>query len=262
MDEFIISLRVTAMCVFAYAAGSYSGNADTALSVFAYAAGFYFGNVCLAIEGGSNVDLEYLQEQPTARKGFALDSVFPGSVCEASDVLKSAPSGADVTFQHFGSCEFSLTGVSYCFDCDPMVVKCFYEISLESEAYIAGTTSATARARGPGPPFRLNYRVVLRNPCFACLRFGAVTSTCVGFASVRVIPWVWGTYPVHGGANELYFVVSDIRKQFLVGNLGAFCDIASSPLSSMASQACVRSARLCATSWAGAHHRHRVRLSC
>mmetsp|Transcript_146852 Transcript_146852/g.471504 ORF Transcript_146852/g.471504 Transcript_146852/m.471504 type:complete len:227 (+) Transcript_146852:269-949(+) len=152
--------------------------------------------------------------------------------------------------------------VSYYFDCDPMVVKFFYKNISKSEAYIAGTTTATAQARGPGPPFRLNYRVVLRNPCFACLRFGAVTSTCVGFASVRVIPWVWGTYPVHGGANELYFVVSDIRKQFLVGNLGAFCDIASSPLSSMASQACVRSARLCATSWAGAHHRHRVRLSC
>mmetsp|Transcript_146852 Transcript_146852/g.471506 ORF Transcript_146852/g.471506 Transcript_146852/m.471506 type:complete len:201 (+) Transcript_146852:163-765(+) len=83
MDEFIISLRVTAMCVFAYAAGSYSGNADTALSVFAYAAGFYFGNVCLAIEGGSNVDVEYPREQPIARKSFALDSIYPGGLCEA-----------------------------------------------------------------------------------------------------------------------------------------------------------------------------------
>jgi len=60
-----------------------------------------------------------------------------------------------------------------------------------------------------------------------------------------------GTYFVHDGANGFYITVSGIRKQLLVGNFGAFCDIASSPLSSMATRACVRSASLRATSWAG-----------
>jgi len=51
---------------------------EAATRVFSNAAGSYSANVALAVENGTNVDEEALQNQFVTRKGFALSSDRPG----------------------------------------------------------------------------------------------------------------------------------------------------------------------------------------
>jgi magnesium chelatase subunit H len=72
---------------------------DAATRVFSNAAGSYSANVGLAIENGGWEGEQQLQEQFTARKGFAFNADRPGQLDQASDIFKSALSRVDCTFQ-------------------------------------------------------------------------------------------------------------------------------------------------------------------
>merc|ERR1719253_1216692 len=213
-EELNISLRQAATRVFSNAAGSYSAN------------------VGLAVENGANVDEQQLQEQFTARKGFALNSDNPGELQESSGLFKSALSKVDVTFQNLDSSEISLTDVSHYFDSDPTkVVESLRKDGKKPTALIADTTTANAQVRSLSAQVRLDSRTKLLNPKFyeAALKGG--------YEGVREIPksmrypFGWSTTAgavdnfVYEDANETYISDESIRKQMLDKNPDALRDM-------------------------------------
>merc|ERR1712187_631305 len=148
-EEFNISLREASTRVFSNAAGSYSAN------------------VGLAIENGSNIDEQQLQEQFLTRKGFALSSDNPGELTEASDLFKAALGKVDITFQNLDSSEISVTDVSHYFDSDPTkVVEGVRKDGKKPTALIADTTTEKAQVRTLSAQVRLDSRTKLLNPKF------------------------------------------------------------------------------------------------
>merc|ERR1719253_960400 len=213
-EELNISLRQAATRVFSNAAGSYSAN------------------VGLAIENGSNVDEAQLQEQFTARKGFALNSDNPGEMAESSDLFKSALAKVDVTFQNLDSSEISLTDVSHYFDSDPTkVVESLRKDGKKPTALIADTTTANAQVRSLSAQVRLDSRTKLLNPKFY------EASLKGGYEGVREISkrmrytFGWSTTAgavdnfVYEDANETYINDEDIRKRMMKANPDALRDM-------------------------------------
>jgi len=132
---------------------------QAATRVFSNAAGSYSANVGIAIENGSNIDEEQLQEQFVTRKGFALSSDDPGALNEATDLFKSALGKVDMTFQNLDSSEISLTDVSHYFDNDPTkVVEGLRKDGKKVGSYIADTTTANAQVRSLSAQVRLDSR--------------------------------------------------------------------------------------------------------
>eukprot|EP00401_Gymnodinium_catenatum_P071441 CAMPEP_0117588018 /NCGR_PEP_ID=MMETSP0784-20121206/69627_1 /TAXON_ID=39447 /ORGANISM="" /LENGTH=1485 /DNA_ID=CAMNT_0005389349 /DNA_START=144 /DNA_END=4601 /DNA_ORIENTATION=+ len=205
---------------------------DAATRVFSNAAGSYSANVALAIENGTNVDEEALQEQFLTRKGFALSSDSPGELKEASGLFKSALSKVDLTFQNLDSSEISLTDVSHYFDNDPTkVVKSLRKDGKQPTAFIADTTTANAQVRSLSAQVRLDSRTKLLNPKFyeAALKGG--------YEGVREISkrmrytLGWSTTAgavdnfVYEDANETYITDADIRARMLEKNPDALRDM-------------------------------------
>ena len=213
-EELNISLRQAATRVFSNAAGSYSAN------------------VGLAIENGSNVDEAQLQEQFTARKGFALSSDNPGEMAESSDLFKSALAKVDVTFQNLDSSEISLTDGSHYFDSDPTkVVESLRKDGKKPTALIADTTTANAQVRSLSAQVRLDSRTKLLNPKFY------EASLKGGYEGVREISkrlrytYGWSATAgavdnfVYEDANDTYISDERIRKQMLEKNPDALRDM-------------------------------------
>merc|ERR1719230_84023 len=147
-EELNVSLRQAATRVFSNSAGSYSAN------------------VGLAIENGSNIDEQQLQEQFLTRKGFALSSDKPGAgMDESRDIFEKALSTVDVTFQNLDSSEISLTDVSHYYDSDPTkLVAGVRKDGKMPRAYMADTTTANAQVRTLSETTRLDSRTKLLNP--------------------------------------------------------------------------------------------------
>merc|ERR1719253_1622041 len=213
-EELNVSLRQAATRVFSNAAGSYSAN------------------VGLAVENGANVDEEQLQEQFTARKGFALNSDNPGELQESSGLFKSALSKVDVTFQNLDSSEISLTDVSHYFDSDPTkVVENLRKDGKKPTALIADTTTANAQVRSLSAQVRLDSRTKLLNPKFY------EASLKGGYEGVREISkrmrytYGWSATAgavdnfVYEDANETYINDEDIRKRMMKANPDALRDM-------------------------------------
>merc|ERR1712087_411022 len=140
---------------------------EASTRVFSNAAGSYSANVGLAIENGSNIDEQQLQEQFLSRKGFALNSDNPGQLSDSSNLFKSALSKVDITFQNLDSSEISLTDVSHYFDSDPTkVVEGLRKDGKKPSAFIADTTTANAQVRTLSETVRLDSRTKLLNPKF------------------------------------------------------------------------------------------------
>lgn len=206
-DELNISLRQAATRVFSNAAGSYSAN------------------VALAVESGTNVDEDALQQQFVTRKGFALSSDNPGELTEASNLFKSALGKVDLTFQNLDSSEISLTDVSHYFDNDPTkVVQNLRKDGKKPTAFIADTTTANAQVRTLSAQVRLDSRTKLLNPKFyeAALKGG--------YEGVREISkrmrytFGWSTTAgavdnfVYEDSNETYIADEEIRKKMMDKN--------------------------------------------
>jgi len=205
---------------------------EAATRVFSNAAGSYSANVGLAIENGTNIDENALQEQFTTRKGFALSSDNPGKMSEASALFKSALSRVDVTFQNLDSSEISLTDVSHYFDSDPTkVVKSLRKDGKMPKAFIADTTTANAQVRTLSGQVRLDSRTKLLNPKFyeAALKGG--------YEGVREITkrlrftLGWSTTAgavdnfVYEDANSTYIADKDIRDRMMDKNPDALRDM-------------------------------------
>jgi len=205
---------------------------EAATRVFSNAAGSYSANVALAVENGTNIDEEALQEQFTTRKSFSLSSDKPGEMSEAKDLFKAALSKVDVTFQNLDSSEISLTDVSHYFDNDPTkVVENLRKDGKKPSAFIADTTSANAQVRTLSSQVRLDSRTKLLNPKFyeAALKGG--------YEGVREISkrmrytFGWSTTAgavdnfVYEDANDTYITDEDIRKRMLEKNPDALRDM-------------------------------------
>jgi magnesium chelatase subunit H len=205
---------------------------EASTRVFSNAAGSYSANVGLAIENGSNIDEQQLQEQFTKRKGFALNSDNPGALTESSELFKSALGKVDLTFQNLDSSEISLTDVSHYFDSDPTkVVEGLRKDGKKPQAFIADTTTANAQVRSLSAQVRLDSRTKLLNPKFyeAALKGG--------YEGVREISkrmrytLGWSTTAgavdnfVYEDANETYIADEEIRKRMLDKNPDALRDM-------------------------------------
>jgi len=205
---------------------------EAATRVFSNAAGSYSANVALAIENGTNIDEEALQEQFITRKSFSLSSDKPGEMSESGDLFKAALSKVDVTFQNLDSSEISLTDVSHYFDNDPTkVVENLRKDGKKPSAFIADTTSANAQVRTLSSQVRLDTRTKLLNPKFyeAALKGG--------YEGVREISkrmrytFGWSTTAgavdnfVYEDANDTYITDEDIRKRMLEKNPDALRDM-------------------------------------
>jgi len=205
---------------------------EASTRVFSNAAGSYSANVGLAIENGSNIDEQQLQEQFTKRKGFALNSDSPGELTESSNLFKSALSKVDLTFQNLDSSEISLTDVSHYFDSDPTkVVEGLRKDGKKPQAFIADTTTANAQVRSLSAQVRLDSRTKLLNPKFY------EASLKAGYEGVREISkrmrytLGWSTTAgavdnfVYEDANDTYIADEDIRKRMLEKNPDALRDM-------------------------------------
>jgi len=140
---------------------------DAACRVFSNAAGSYSANVGLAIENGGWEGEQQLQEQFTARKGFAFNADKPGMMEQQVDLFKSSLAKVDVTFQNLDSSEISLTDVSHYYDSDPTkVVQSLRKDGRKPSSFIADTTTANAQVRTLAETVRLDARTKLLNPKF------------------------------------------------------------------------------------------------
>mmetsp|Transcript_46824 Transcript_46824/g.104925 ORF Transcript_46824/g.104925 Transcript_46824/m.104925 type:complete len:1471 (-) Transcript_46824:11-4423(-) len=205
---------------------------QAATRVFSNAAGSYSANVSLAVEAGTNVDEDQLQEQFLTRKGFALSSDNPGELTEASGLFKAALSRVDTTFQNLDSSEISLTDVSHYFDSDPTkVVQGLRDDGKKPTALIADTTTANAQVRSLEGQIRLDTRTKLLNPKFyeAALKGG--------YEGVREISkrlrftFGWSTTAdavdnfVYEDTNDTYIKDEEIRQQMMDKNPEALRDM-------------------------------------
>eukprot|EP00929_Paragymnodinium_shiwhaense_P075372 TRINITY_DN3852_c0_g1_i1.p1 TRINITY_DN3852_c0_g1~~TRINITY_DN3852_c0_g1_i1.p1 ORF type:complete len:1473 (+),score=434.92 TRINITY_DN3852_c0_g1_i1:77-4495(+) len=207
---------------------------EAATRVFSNAAGSYSANVALAVENGTNVDEEALQEQFLTRKGFALSSDRPGELKESSAIFKSALKKVDTTFQNLDSSEISITDVSHYFDNDPTkVVQNLRDDGKKPSAFIADTTTANAQVRSLSAQVRLDSRTKLLNPKFyeAALKGG--------YEGVREITkrmrytFGWSTTAgavdnfVYEDSNETYITNEDVRNRMMEKNPEALRDMVS-----------------------------------
>jgi len=205
---------------------------DAAARVFSNSAGSYSANVGLAIENGGWEDEQQLQEQFTARKGFAFNADKPGMMEQQTDLFKSSLSKVDVTFQNLDSSEISLTDVSHYYDSDPTkVVQSLRKDGKKPGSFIADTTTANAQVRTLSETVRLDARTKLLNPKFyeGMLNSGYEGAREITKRLRNTMGWSATAGEVdnfiYEDANDVFIKDEEMRERLMNTNPNAFRDM-------------------------------------